>query len=99
MRTLVAILALAADALLIGPKGELLGIGSLIVADADGQGGGQKPGNMFVPIDLLKPFSRIWSRGAAGVDVALRVLRGAQVRSVTVRSVDRAQYFKGSTAY
>jgi len=27
------------------------------------------------------------------------VLRGAQVRSVTVRSVDRAQYFKGSTAY
>jgi len=56
MRTLVAILALAADALLIGPKGELLGIGSLIVADADGQGGGQKPGNMFVPIDLLKPI-------------------------------------------
>ncbi|HEY1287128.1 MAG TPA: S1C family serine protease [Burkholderiales bacterium] len=150
---------------LIGPKGELLGIGSLIVADADGQGGGQTPGNMFVPIDLLKPilpdliangrrkgparpwlgvntdevrghlfvsrvspggpaeraglraddivlavggdevhslaelYSRIWSRGAAGVEVPLRVLRGAQVRSVTVRSIDRAQYFKGSTAY
>jgi len=150
---------------LIGPKGELLGIGSLIVADADGQGGGQAPGNMFVPIDLLKPilpdliasgrrkgparpwlgvntdevrghlfvsrvspggpaeraglraddivlavagdevhsladfYSRIWSRGAAGVEVPLRVLRGAQVRSVTVRSIDRAQYFKGSTAY
>ena len=150
---------------LIGPKGELLGIGSLIVADADGQDGGREPGNMFVPIDLLKPilsdliasgrrkgparpwlgvntdevrghlfvsrvspggpaeraglraddivlavaddevhslaefYSRIWSRGAAGVDVPLKVLRGAQVRSVTVRSVDRAQYFKGSTAY
>src|SRR5262249_10313770 len=41
---------------LIGPKGELLGIGSLIVADADGQGGAQTPGNMFVPIDLLKPI-------------------------------------------
>jgi serine protease Do len=152
-------------ALLIGPTGELLGIGSLIVADADGQDGGREPGNMFVPIDLLKPilsdliasgrrkgparpwlgvntdevrghlfvsrvspggpaeraglraddivlavaddevhslaefYSRIWSRGAAGVDVPLKVLRGAQVRSVTVRSVDRAQYFKGSTAY
>ena len=50
--------------------------------------------------DTLPEFySRIWSRGAAGVDVSLRVLRGAQVRSVTVRSVDRAQYFKGSTAY
>jgi serine protease Do len=150
---------------LIGPKGELLGIGSLIVADADGQGGGQTPGNMFVPIDLLKPilpdliasgrrkgparpwlgvnteevrghlfvsrvspggpaeraglraddivlavagdevhslaelYSRIWSRGAAGVEVPLKVLRGTQVRSVTVRSIDRAQYFKGSTAY
>jgi len=150
---------------LIGPKGELLGIGSLIVADADGQGGAQTPGNMFVPIDLLKPilpdliasgrrkgparpwlgvstdevrghlfvsrvspggpaeraglraddivltvagdevhslaefYSRIWSRGAAGVEVPLRVLRGAQVRSVTVRSIDRAQYFKASTAY
>jgi serine protease Do len=150
---------------LIGARGELLGIGSLIVADADGQGGGQTPGNLFVPIDLLKPilsdliasgrrrgparpwlgvntdevrghlfvsrvspggpaeraglraddivlavagdevhtlaelYSKIWSRGAAGVEVPLRVLRGAQVRSVTVRTIDRAQYFKGSTAY
>ncbi|HEX5766839.1 MAG TPA: S1C family serine protease [Burkholderiales bacterium] len=40
---------------LIGPKGELLGIGSLIVGDA-GAPGTQSPGNMFVPIDLLKPI-------------------------------------------
>ena len=149
---------------LIGPKGELLGIGSLIVADAGGQGT-QSPGNMFVPIDLLKPilaelidkgrrsapprpwlgvnadelrgrifvgrvspdgpaeraglrpddivlavagqevttladfYRRVWSRGPAGVEVPLQVLRGAQVRSLTVRSMDRTQYFKGSTAY
>jgi S1-C subfamily serine protease len=149
---------------LIGANGELLGIGSLIVADAEGRGG-QSPGNMFVPVDLLKPilsdliangrrktpprpwlgvnadevrghlfvsrlspegpgeraglrvddivlavagqevasladfYTKVWSRGAAGVDVPLRVLRGAQVRNVTLRSIDRMQYFKGSTVH
>ena len=42
-------------AALIGAKGELLGIGSLIVGDAGGPGT-QSPGNLFVPIDLLKPI-------------------------------------------
>jgi S1-C subfamily serine protease len=42
-------------AALIGPKGELLGIGSLIVPDA-GSPGTQSPGNLFVPVDLLKPI-------------------------------------------
>jgi S1-C subfamily serine protease len=40
---------------LIGAKGELLGIGSLIVPDAPGAGR-QSPGNMFVPVELLKPI-------------------------------------------
>jgi serine protease Do len=40
---------------LIGAQGELLGIGSLIVPDA-AQPGTQSPGNMFVPIELLKPI-------------------------------------------
>jgi serine protease Do len=40
---------------LISSKGELLGIGSLIVPDAGGPGT-QSPGNMFVPVDLLKPI-------------------------------------------
>src|SRR5205085_1970088 len=35
-------------------RGELLGIGSLFVGDASGEGR-PLPGNMFVPIDLLKP--------------------------------------------
>ena len=39
---------------LFNRKGELIGIGSLFVADAPGQNKRQ-PGNMFVPIDLLKP--------------------------------------------
>lgn len=38
-------------------RGELLGIGSLFVADARGKSP-RIPGNMFVPIDLLKPILR-----------------------------------------
>lgn len=39
---------------LLGPDGKLLGIGSLIVGDARPET--SMPGNMFVPIDALKPI-------------------------------------------
>ena len=42
-------------AALINKDGKLLGVGSLVVRDALG-GKGQVPGNLFVPIDLLKPI-------------------------------------------
>ena len=41
---------------LFNADGELLGIGSLIVSDAMGKGQAAMRGNMFVPIDLLKPI-------------------------------------------
>ncbi len=40
---------------LFNQKGELVGIGSLYVTDALG-GNRRMPGNMFVPVDLLKPI-------------------------------------------
>jgi serine protease Do len=40
---------------LFNQRGELLGIGSLLVSDARG-GNGRLAGNMFVPVDLLKPI-------------------------------------------
>jgi S1-C subfamily serine protease len=149
---------------LIGAKGELLGIGSLIVPDA-GAPGTQMPGNMFVPVDLLKPileeliadgrrrgparpwlgvnaeemrghvfisrvsaegpaeraglragdivvavggehvstlaefYRRIWGRGGAGVEVPIRVLQRAQLRDLSVRSIDRVDYFRASKTY
>ena len=149
---------------LIGAGGELLGIGSLIVPDA-GAPGTQSPGNMFVPVDLLRPilddliakgrrdgparpwlgvnadefrgrlfvgrvspdgpadraglksgdivlavgndevstladfYKRIWGRGAAGADVPLKVLQGVRVRDVTVRSIDRVDYFRPARTY
>src|SRR5205814_8875088 len=42
-------------AALIDRHGELVGIGSLFVMDAETPGE-RLPGNMFVPIDLLKPI-------------------------------------------
>ncbi len=42
-------------AALIGPDGSLLGIGSLFVGNAAGANR-RSPGNMFVPIDLVKPI-------------------------------------------
>jgi serine protease Do len=41
---------------LFNAQGELLGIGSLVVADALGTGRPRLQGNMFVPVDLLKPI-------------------------------------------
>lgn len=149
---------------LISAKGELLGLGSLIVGDSAGAGT-QSPGNMFVPVDLLLPiledliargqrvgplrpwlgvnaeemrgrlfvtrvspegpadkaglksgdilvgvggeevssladfYRKVWARGAAGVEVPLRVLQGVQVKELTVRSIDRIEYFRTKTSY
>jgi serine protease Do len=44
-----------AGAALLSREGKLLGVGSLAVNDAAGPGS-QVPGNLFVPIDLLKPL-------------------------------------------
>jgi S1-C subfamily serine protease len=43
-------------AALFNSRGELLGIGSLLVNDAAGPDAPRAPGNMFVPVDLLKPI-------------------------------------------
>ena len=149
---------------LISSKGELLGIGSLVVPDAAGQGT-QSPGNLFVPVDLLKPilddlladgrrkgparpwlgmnadevrghlfvsrvspegpaeragvrdgdiviavggeavssladfYRKVWARGEAGVEIPLRVLQGAQVKDIAVRSIDRVAYFRPALTY
>ncbi|NUZ05444.1 S1C family serine protease [Piscinibacter koreensis] len=51
---------------LFNADGELLGIGSLVVADATGIGAPGLRGNMFVPVDLLKPIlAELRVRGAS----------------------------------
>ncbi len=149
---------------LISAQGELLGLGSLIVADSAGTEM-QSPGNMFVPANLLKAnlddliargkaagpvrpwlgvnteemrgrlfvtrvspegpadkaglksgdiligvgkdevsslaefYRKVWALGAAGVEVPLRVLQGVQVKDLTVRSIDRVEYFRARQSY
>ena len=46
-------------------RGELVGIGSLLVGDASGEGRSM-PGNMFVPVDLLKPVLAELQRNGQG---------------------------------
>jgi S1-C subfamily serine protease len=155
---------------LISAKGELLGLGSLIVADvlgdgADATAGSAAPGNLFVPVDLLKPilgeliergrapgparpwlgmnteqsrgrlfvtrvspegpadragvkagdvviaiggeevgsladfYRKLWARGAAGVEVPLRLLQGLDARELSLRSIDRTEYFRQARSY
>jgi S1-C subfamily serine protease len=71
-------------------QGELVGIGSLVVTDAAGADAGRLPGNMFVPVDLLKPIlaelrergsSRASQRAWIGVNC---VDNGGEIRIVRV---------------
>jgi serine protease Do len=53
-------------AALFNARGELVGIGSLVVNNALGSEGPMLPGNMFVPIDLLTPIlGELRSKGAS----------------------------------
>ena len=147
-------------AALLSREGKLLGIGSLVVSDAMGSRGQQVPGNLFVPIDLLKPllgdliangrssarprpwigvntqevqgnvivtrvspespaddaairtgdvivgiggqsvkgqadfYNRLWSRGEAGVEISLDVLREGRVEKIPIKSIDRDKYYR-----
>jgi serine protease Do len=52
---------------LFNPRGELVGIGSLVVANAAGDESPRTPGNMFVPVDLLLPIlPELRRSGASG---------------------------------
>ena len=44
-------------------------------------------------------YRRVWGLGAAGVEVPLRILQGADLRELRVRSIDRFQYFREKPIY
>jgi S1-C subfamily serine protease len=145
---------------LIGQDGTLLGVGSLLVQEALGPGAPAFPGNMYVPINRLKPifqelvangrlttpprpwlgvltvehmgqlvvggisdggpadraglqrhdilqalngevlddiadfYRKLWASGPAGTAVTLRMERDNDSFDVTVRTGDRARYYK-----
>jgi S1-C subfamily serine protease len=151
-------------AALIDSDGKLLGVGSLIVREANDDEP-KVPGNMFIPINLLKPilpelvkaghrsgpprpwmgvatdelqgrlvvsrvspegpadlaglaagdiilavgdddvrtqadfYRKVWNRGGAGTVIPLKLLQGAEVREVRIKSIDRVDYFRPRTTY
>ena len=44
-------------------------------------------------------YRRMWGLGAAGADVPLKLLQGADVREVRVHSIDRFEYFRAKPVY
>jgi S1-C subfamily serine protease len=44
-------------------------------------------------------YRKLWGRGPAGSEVPLKVLQGARVADVKVRSIDRVEYFRPSKTY
>ena len=44
-------------------------------------------------------YTRLWSRGAAGVEIPLEVLRAGKLQSVTVTSTDRDSYYRAKPTY
>lgn len=77
-------------AALFNPRGELVGIGSLVVNNALGAEGPSLPGNMFVPIDLLRPIlGELRSKGSSAASQRAwlginGVEQGGRVRVVRV---------------
>ncbi len=93
-------------AALINSQGELVGIGSLVVADAY-RGEQPLPGNMFLPVNRLKEvlgdlltagrsmadfYRKLWAAGEPGDKVPLTILKGAQMHEVNVTAGDRYQW-------
>jgi S1-C subfamily serine protease len=44
-------------------------------------------------------YRKLWSLGAAGVEVPMRILQDGDIRDVRVKSIDRTEYFKTKPAY
>ena len=69
-----------------------------ITAGGPADGAGLQPGDLILSVKgktvngLADFYRKIWEVGNAGVDVPLSLLRGIQIREVTIRSADRHQF-------
>jgi S1-C subfamily serine protease len=73
--------------------------------DGPAEGVGIEPDDVILgiggaPVEGMADFYRkLWSRGEAGVEVPLDVLKGVEVRSMPVRSADRYRYLRLNPSY
>ncbi len=98
-----------------GPSRPWLGVaadelqGRLVVTRVSPEGpadeAGVRPGDIILSVagDGVRTqdefYRKVWSRGAAGTEIPLRVLQGVEVKDLSVRSIDRVQYFRPPTTY
>jgi S1-C subfamily serine protease len=98
-----------------GPQRPWLGIsadevqGRLLVSrvspDSPADKAGVKAGDIILGVgsESVKTqadfYRKVWSRGAAGCDIPLKVLQDIDIREVSVHSIDRGDYFRARTAY
>jgi len=44
-------------------------------------------------------YRKVWAKGKAGAEVPLRVLQGIDIKEMSVRSIDRVEYFRPATMH
>jgi len=64
-----------------------------------------RPGDVIVAVggetvtSQVDFYTRLWSRGVAGVEIDLDVLRRGKLQRITVTSADRQNYYRAKPTY
>ena len=73
-----------------------------ISSGGPGEKAGVQRGDLILAVNgvevkgLADYYRKVWALGAAGVDVNLRILRGAKVEEMIVHSIDRYELLRMS---
>jgi serine protease Do len=76
-----------------------------VYEDSPAQRAAMRPGDVIISVGgqavraQAEFYTRVWSRGAAGVEVPLEVLRAGKIEKVTVTSGDRDTYYRAKPTY
>jgi len=71
-----------------------------VTAGGPAEKAGLQPGDLVLSVkgkavkDLADLYRKVWALGDSGVDVPLSVLKGVQIREITIHSADRHQFLK-----
>jgi S1-C subfamily serine protease len=71
-----------------------------VTSEGPAERAGLQPGDLILTVNgkavngLADFYRKVWALGNAGVDVSLGILRGTQIRDITVQSGDRYQFLR-----